>query len=149
MQLNFKKGHKKAYLISILNLYSLALLWLVSGAISASYHFNSLSELIYFSIGAIACMLLGLFFQNRNPLNLYIEIRSVILSKILITIVTLFIIIFFAGTRSNDGIDYIELSSLIFAYISMLFMLTFLFKTSHSEKWYDEKIDSDESHLAD
>lgn len=149
MILKFKKGHKKAYIISIINLYSIAMLWIVSGAISFSFVFSSYLELFYFVPLSIFMLCLSILFQNRNPLNLYIEYRNVIISKSMGFLCLFFLSIFFLGERFKDGVDYIEISSLIFSLITMSFFMTFLFKTSHSEKWYENELKNDHSHLAD
>lgn len=149
VKLQFKKGHKKAFIISIVNLYSLALLWLVSGAISFEYIFHAVSDLFYFMLGSIVALMISFFIQNRNPINLYLEVRDVLISKLMLTISIFLFIILFYGKRGENGIDFHEITTIIFSLMNLCFIMTFLFKASHTGKWYDGQLNKDKSHFLD
>ena len=145
MILHFKKGHKKAFAISIVNLYFVALLWFVSGAIAFKYVFISMNDIFYFMIYAALTLLAALVAKNRSPIHLYLEFRDVILSKFMIFICLSFSIILFYGQRGDNGIDFQEVSTLLFSIISISFIMTFIFEILHTDKWYNEKFKNDQT----
>jgi hypothetical protein len=147
LTLHFNKGHKKAFAISILNLYSVALLWVVSGAIAFKYTFVLISDIFSFIVTAAFTLIAALLAQNRNPINLYLEFRDVIISKSMIFISVYLSLILFLGQRGDNGVNFQELSILTFSIISMSFIMTFLFKVLHAEKWYKEKLNDDHTHF--